>query len=111
MKHKIIKIVKSRHDVPLTMLPELIPEAKGDLAMFATPNKGFNPNVILCRNVNNQFIDIFNELVRENVIKYEPCSLMILMFDGAPIYGDKLCTKRMLKGKTQCWMPIVIKMF
>ena len=109
MKNKLIEILKERGDISFTLIPELIPEARGELAMFATPNPGFNENVILLRGINKHFITIFNMLYAEKIVSLESCSVMIIMWDGAPVYGDKICTKRMLKGKSQCWMPMLLK--
>lgn len=111
MKKLIIEILKDRGNTPLTIIARDIQESKGELSMYLPIAEGYNPNVLMCSNVNADFIEALNSLITSKEITYEPCSIMIYMFDQAPIfYKPKLVNDNHLrKGcKTHCWMPILV---
>jgi hypothetical protein len=112
IRERVLEILRAREKVYLTEFPALIPEIKGEKAMYMPMKPGFNPNVLWLGMVSEQFIEVFNQLMTgEQVIGWEPETRMwMLLADSAPIYSDiPLATvSRVKKGKNECWLPIRI---
>lgn len=110
IRERILEILKERDKINITDFHNLIPESKGEYAMYMPVKGDANPNIILMSGVSMRFINAFNELIM-NQITFEVGDIYCFMFDGSPLYGGyPLCKKRNLKGKKECWLPIVIKL-
>lgn len=109
MRNKLIEILKNRNNIPLTSILEMIPESKGEYAMFMPMEKGCNENVFIAVKVSQEFIHLWNEFEQNKYIDWMPCGIIDFMFENAPIYNAKLATVAMVKrGKKECWMPVLI---
>ncbi len=111
MKEKLLQLLaenKMGH-IFLADLPELMPEIKGDLALYMPIKKGYNPNILWVNRVNDEFIDTFLDLITNNIIDWQPEGFLSVAFEHAHIYtGIPLFEKRMMKTKTKCWCPVRI---
>jgi len=110
LKVLILDLLKKNGKINITDFHNLIPESKGDYAMYMPVIPGVNPNILWMAGVSQDFIKAFNELlIDEKQIEWKASDLMYYMFDGSPIYSDiKLCKKSYIKKQTKCWLPIVI---
>jgi hypothetical protein len=112
IKDAMISILETKKDeIAITDFPELIPDIKGEYAIYMSVKEGYNPNVLWLLSVSQDFIIAFNQLlIDEKKIDWRPCHLYEYLFVGSPIYTNlKPATKRLMKGKSECWMPIFIK--
>jgi len=110
MKQKILELLKERHEINITDFHTLIPESKGEYAMYMPVRSGLNPNILWMSRVSQDFIKVFNELmIEEGLIEWKPSNILRFMLDGSPIYSSiRLCKTRYIKKETECWLPIVI---
>jgi hypothetical protein len=112
MKEKIIKILKERGEINITDFYNLIPEIKGDYAMYMPVKKGYNENILWIAGVSQEFIKAINQLmIIEKIIEWEPVNVMFFVFDGSPIYDMDIATyNKILKNKKEYWLPIKLKL-
>lgn len=112
MEDKLLNILEKNGVVFLTELPKLMPEIKGEFAIFMPVNKGFNPNILLLHGVTQEFIKVFNKLlVDDKIIEWKREDVFTLMFHGVPIYaGISMATPRRIRTKKECWLPVSIKL-
>ncbi|MEI8046512.1 MAG: hypothetical protein WCI92_03965 [Bacteroidota bacterium] len=108
MKNKILQLLDDNNEIYLLDLFKIIPEIKGEFAMYMPIKEGYNPNILWADHVSEEFIAVFNELVVfEKKADIRPIDFLILLVDGKPIYSHiPLICKRKLRGKSPCWMPI-----
>lgn len=109
MRDKLIEILKDRDNIPITTILEMIPESKGEFAMFMPMQKGCNENVFIAAKVSQDFIHLWNEFEQNKYLAWMPCGIMEYLFENANIYRSKIATVAMVKrGKKECWMPVLI---
>lgn len=110
MKEKLLQIIANWGDVCITSLPQMMPEIKGEYAMYTPMKDGYNPNVLMLHGVSQDFIKVFNDLEQNKIIEKIPTTLMIVMIDGGGIYDLPIATvSRVKKSKKECWIPLLIK--
>ena len=110
MKKKLLQIIADTYDICLTEIPKMIPESKGEYSAYLPVKNGYNPNILMVGNVSQDFIKLFNELEQSKQIIKEPCTVMIHLIDGAPVYSLPIVTNtKGMKGKKEHWIPLVIK--
>jgi hypothetical protein len=111
MKEKIIKILKERGEINITDFYNLIPEIKGDYAMYMPVKKGYNENILWIAGVSQEFIKAINQLmIIEKIIEWESVNVMFFIWDGSPIYSMEIATSKNLKNKKEYWLPIKLKL-
>lgn len=109
MKNIIIDLFTETHELPLTAFKSRIQEIKGDYDFFF-PAKGIeDTNILLISGVNKEFISVFNALIGDNILTFEPCSFLVVNFDGGEIYDLPLAKAKKLDYKTPHWLPLLIK--
>jgi len=108
MKNKILQLLKEQNEIYLLDLFKIMPEIKGEYAIYMPVQKGFNPNVLWADHVSKEFIEVFNQLfIHDQSIDVIPTSMMDILFYGKTIYaGIPFINKRRAKSKIKCWMPI-----
>ena len=105
MKEKLLKLLKERKEINLTDLPIIMPEIIGVFSMYIPVKSGYNPNILLLQNVNQDFIIAFNELQSEKIVEFKLVDIMVFIFDNSPIYTIDLCNKKLAKTQKHCWQP------
>jgi hypothetical protein len=112
MKDKIIKILEEHGgEINITDFHRLMPEIKGDYAMYMPIKKGYNKNILWLANISQEFIKTINQLmIIEKIIEWEPVNVMFFIWDRSPIYSMKIATSKSLKNKKEYWLPIKLKL-
>ena len=111
MRNELLNLIKSKGTVKTTEIPDLLPIAKGEGAMFLPTNEGYNNNILILANVNVDFIRAYNELITANLIYLDEISIHEYIISGTPIYSNlQLMTKDYLKTQENVWLPTVIKL-
>jgi hypothetical protein len=112
MEKKLLKILENKGSIYFTEITKLMPETKGEYAIFMPVKEGVNPNIVWVYGVKQSFIKVFNKLlVQDKIINWNPESLFFLINDCKPIYKNvAVINKRLIKSKKECWMPISIKL-
>jgi len=109
MKQKILELLKEKREINITDFHKLIPQSKGEYAIYMPVKKGINPNILWMAKLTQDFIKAFNELlIEEKLIEWKPVSIVSYLFDGSPIYDMELFQEKYLKKEVECWLPIVI---
>ena len=110
MKNKIINLLNELGgQVEITRIPHLIPEAKGEFSIYLPEIEGFNKNVLILSGVTQEFIRVFGELSKDGKTEIKPIHAMMFLASGSPIYKIPLFNKRRMKGKRECWLPVILK--
>ena len=111
MRNELLNLIKSKGTVNTTEIPDLLPIAKGEGAMFLPTNEGYNKNILILANVNVDFIRAYNELITANLIELDDIGIHEYLISGAPIYSNlQVATKKNLKTQKNIWLPTVIKL-
>jgi hypothetical protein len=112
MKTKILELLKSKGQINLTDFRMLIPESKGDLAMYLPMKEGYNQNVLISNLVTVEFIEAWNQLViTEMIVDWIPVDIFEYLFCNSPIIVMPLATMRKaLKSQKHCFLPTALKL-
>ncbi len=112
MKQKLIELLQQKESIFLTDLYKLMPEINGEYAIYMPMKEGYNPNIVWCINVSQEFIKVFNELlIDDKTIDWNPEEIWSLIFENAAIMSNiPLAKPNLLKTKKECWLPISIKL-
>ena len=110
MKNKILQLLNDNNEIYLLDLFDIMPEIRGEYAIYMPIKAGYNPNVLWVDHVSKEFIAVFNELVVfEKKADIKQIDFWSLLFDGKPIYSHiPFISQKRLKGKKTCWMPIAL---
>jgi len=108
MKNKILQLLNEKNEIYLLDLFKIMPEKRGEYAIYMPIKAGYNPNVLWADKVSKEFIAVFNDLVVfEKKADIKPVEFWSLLFDGKPIYSHiPFISQKRLNGKKTCWMPI-----
>lgn len=109
MKDRLLKLLEENWELYLPELHKLMPEIDGEYAIYMPVKPKYNPNILLCGNVSTEFIDVFNQLTLEKIITLVPHSIQEILLDSKCIYSNiPLISKKDMKSKKECWLPVSI---
>ncbi len=110
MKKKLIKILKEKGEVNATDLHFLIPESKGDYAMYLPVPDGYNKKTLILSGVNMKFVKAFNEVSVAKHIEIKESNILNFIWDNSPIYSNiPLMSKPYVKKNVERWLPVRFK--
>jgi hypothetical protein len=109
MKERIIEVLNQWNDMALNALIRYDEFKSNEGEAWTIPVKTGNPNVYIAFGLNGECWAALKELKDAEIIAIEPCSYMISIMDGSPIPNMPTATMRRLKGKKDCWMPMLLK--
>tara|TARA_R110000796_G_scaffold252584_1_gene388191 strand:- start:76390 stop:76740 length:351 start_codon:yes stop_codon:yes gene_type:complete len=109
MEKKIIQLIKAREFLAITAFKNSLPEIKGEYD-FLFPSKGVeNSNILLIKNVTEEFMNAFHSLVNNKTISFAPCNFWEVTHDGGEVYDLPIVKGKKSSYKKLHWLPLMIK--
>jgi hypothetical protein len=111
MENKLLQILAEYPNLHITRLLGMMPEIKGEYAVFMSTNEGLNPNILWLDGVSQDFIRLFNRvLIDDKSIMWQPEDIDSFIWSQSPVYVMTIATRRLIKGVKHCWLPISLKL-
>ena len=105
LRNKLLSLLK-KEEIYLLELPNMLPEIKGEYSICVPSKEGLNPNVLMLHGVTQEFVSVLNELLGEQLIAYQDKNIMDVLFEGKPMYDMEIASKKTIKTKKECWLPV-----